>query len=192
MTLRIVQRRWCRVCAVLLVAISTCSWQKDPIYSDPPASFQDSQLVGLWEARYDLYASGVDTLTIRADGTFQQAYHNADGYTYTTAPDGRWYVERLWGGRIYLHLQGARFYDEGVRIAERDGIFLTAVDIELGVPGTAMPFWDPVTRDVVHMVGELVLTVRGWSEAPGGLVLKHMWRSGDDMASGEFFVVETR
>lgn len=121
------------------------------IYSNPPATFQDSDLVGTWEAHY---GDRVDRLIIRIDGTFKQIYRDRD-YAYET-PWNKWWVERLPDGRVRVHLEGARYYLTWV---ER-GDYL---------------FYDPFGDELIEMRGELVLNVR---RLPSGeIILYHMFAS---------------
>lgn len=149
-------------------------------YWPPPSSFQESDLVGTWEAKYHL---GVDRLTIWADGTFKEVYedHYEPDYVYET-PWNEWWLERFPDGRIGIHLDGARYYVDGVRIAERDGLGPpTCPTSAPGCTGKPFPlphnFVDPFTREYVHMPGELVLNVR--VDSSGEVLLHHMFYHAD-------------
>ena len=172
---------------LVMVMIPACVGQKT--FSDPPVDFRESDLVGTWEAHYDGSGTGVDRLVLKEDGTFQQVYDSLGLHTFKTSWN-KWHVERFPDeGRIYVHLEGARFYDDGRRVADYEGIGCPASQ-----PGCLMdtpyPFLDPVYDYYVEMVGRLVLSVRSSPDAPGGLVLKHMRRGVDDVYSGEFYLVE--
>jgi len=149
-------------------------------YSNPPPTFQDSDLMGTWEARYS--ERRVDTLIFRADGTFKQIYHDGtvEGYVYET-PWNEWWVERFPDGRVQVHLQGARYYLEGIRIAERDGMEAPCPEEQPNCWGGLEPppfaFYDPIGQDFVHMVGQLVLNIQ--NDSSGQLVLLHMLTSSD-------------
>jgi hypothetical protein len=135
-------------------------------YQVPPGTFQDSDLVGTWEARY---GRSVDRLAIKAGGTFTQVYedHYRADYIYETGWN-EWWVERLGDGRIRLHLQGARYYADGVTVAEVEG------------PDDPFPrrFFDPVTDEAVDVRGKLVLNVR--TDSSGELLLYHLWSYSDE------------
>jgi hypothetical protein len=82
-----------------------------------------SDLVGTWTAEYAELdfrgcgdATGVETLTLRGDGTYQQAYHDRNGYVYVS-PWNKWYMEDERGTSV-IHLEGGRFYPLGVQFAE--------------------------------------------------------------------------
>jgi hypothetical protein len=143
----------------LLLAALQCSGQLE----DPPQSFQDSQIAGTWEANY--WGLGVDRLTIRADSTFRQTYRDRSGdHAYETQWN-TWWTERLADGRIWLHLQGARYYLGGVAQAEREG---------------APPpygYYDPFGEEYLEMRKKLVLNVR--QDTSGTILLHHMWSTAD-------------
>jgi hypothetical protein len=130
-------------------------------YGNPPATLQDSDLVGTWEATYRqlVRAIGADRLVLRTDGTFQQHYQAYDdpSYVYET-PWNPWWLERFADGRVRLHLKGGRYYERGYDVFQ--------------------PLYDPIANDSVPMVGELVLNVR--SDRRGQLILLHMLYSADE------------
>jgi hypothetical protein len=64
---------------------------------------QEVDLVGIWEAHY-ADADGIDTLTLRADGTYQQVYKDANGYVYKSSWN-KWYLEHLPDERLRVHLK---------------------------------------------------------------------------------------
>jgi hypothetical protein len=150
---------------------SACNRQE--IFENPPTDLQEADLVGIWEAHYDGPGTGVDRLVIRADGTFRQEYNSLEAL-YFESPWNKWWVERFEDGRIYVHLRGARFYNQGVRIGEDEG---------------HKTFYDPVSDVYVEVGRELVLSVRAASDSPGGLVLKHLRFGGEGIYSDEFYRV---
>lgn len=149
------------LCAVPLKSIRECL---EAPYSNPSPTLQDPDLVGTWEARYGL---SVDTLTLKADGSFKQVYtdHYNEGYVYETGWN-RWSVQRLGDGRVRLQLHGARFYQDGIAVAEEGG----------WGHGT-QSFYDPISVRTVDMEGKLVLNVR--ADPAGHVILYHMWSTGD-------------
>lgn len=179
--------KWSIAIVMLFVSlmISSCV-VKDEIYVDPPDDFQESDLIGTWEAHYDGNGTGIDRLVLREDGTFQQTYDSLEHHTYQTSWN-KWYVEYSGGDLVFVYLEGARFYDEGRSVAEADGIGCPAAKCGVGVP---YPFRDPVSKEFVEMAGKLVLIVRSPADAPSELVMKHMLLGVDDFRSGEFHLVE--
>ena len=133
-------------------------------YSSPPEGFEPLDLVGTWETHY---GRSVDKLTLKADGTFQQVYvdHYDEEYTFETDWN-QWPVQRLSDGRVRVHLLGARFYQDGIHVAE-----------EGGWGHGAGSFYDPLSVRPVDMDGKLILNVR--VDPDGELILYHMWSTGD-------------
>jgi hypothetical protein len=74
----------------------------------PPSTSKESDLVGTWQTKYP--GERIDTITLRADGTYKQVYRQPDGYTYES-PWNRWYLEYRDSGWIYVHLEGMRYYE---------------------------------------------------------------------------------
>jgi len=163
-------------------------------HSNPPATFQESDLVGTWEVQH--YYTGcldaffdvgdVDRLIIRADGTFKQIYRNytdRKGYVYETLWNP-WWVERFSDGRVRLHLEGARYYHLGIWVAEQEGLLdaLYEYDPAIGefVYRGRKPhaFYDPIAGNSVVMVKKLILNVR-LSDYTGELILMHLWPMED-------------
>lgn len=149
-------------------------------YSDPPPTFEDSDLVGAWETHY---GGNVDRLTVRGDGTFKQAYQRAgpENYVYETAWNP-WWLEQLPDGGVRVHLQGARYYPEGPIIAELDGEGYPCPEDEPDCPERHQlgpyGFYDPIADETLYMIRELVLTVR--TDSSGELLLLHMAEGGDE------------
>ena len=128
---------------------------------------ESSDLVGTWKADYDRYftgnnwscygrVTGVETITLRADGVYQQVYNDGQGYVYTS-PWNRWYF----GGRT-LRLEGGRFYPLGIEDAERlanGQLYYHSND-----DGTGRPLdLDSTTGIVLH----------AWPRSGGGIVLQY-------------------
>jgi hypothetical protein len=166
---------------LLLTAIAACCCMpsestKTIMGSEPPpATFRETDLVGTWEGHYG-YPRGTDRLIIREDGTFKQIYRDEEGYVYETSWN-KWWVERFPDGRAWVHLEGARYYLDGIEFAERDGLHATS-----NGPPWPYSFYDwfveAQEKWSVEMVGKLVLNVRQVSS--GELVLAHMsssWES---------------
>jgi hypothetical protein len=153
----------------VMIPVACCGmlWVRErQIPSNPPASFQDSDLVGEWEACC-YWPEAADRLVISADGTFKQVYREGSNIVHETSWN-RWWVERLPDGRVRVHLEGARYYAGEPSYA--------------GDTGYCDPFSEPPVS--VEMVGELILNVRSLSS--GEIILYHMWPCGD---SGAFPVV---
>lgn len=158
---------------VLTMTVMQCRVQSGGPFSNPPATFEESDLAGIWGTKY----AGVDRLIIRADGTFKQIYREED-YVYET-PWNKWWVEPFPDGRVRLHLQGARNYRVDNELAERDGRGHPCPKEYPDCRWALEPFgyYDPFAREFVDMVDKLVLNVR--SDSSGELLLLHLWIGGD-------------
>ena len=171
---RKIQQDWILFVLTLLLA-SGC---RAP-YSNPVETFEESDLVGTWEVHYMEW--GFDKLILRADGTFKQVYQDntVKGYVYET-PWNKWWVERFPDGRARLRLQGARYYLDGIRQAELEGMeppcSLDLPDCWGGSQPRPWSFYDPISKEFVKMVKELVLNIRSDS---GKIILMHMWFDSD-------------
>jgi hypothetical protein len=147
-------------------------------YSDPPSVLQQTDLAGTWEARYT--KREVDTLILKPDGTFKQVYQDksTDDYTYQTTWN-QWWIEHFSDGRVRIHLIGARYYKDGIRIAELDGMGAACPEDLPDCRSEPLPrlFYDPIAEEPIQMPGELVLNVE--MDSSGQPVLLHMVLSSD-------------
>ncbi len=169
---------WRWVLTVVLLALATVGFSGCEVENSiAPRDIQEQELVGVWEGRYGL---GVDHIIIRGDGYFRQIYKDTyrEGYSYET-PWNPWWLERLPDGRVWLHLQGARYYLAGIDKAEREGLspFPLPSSVEGGREKPEV-FYDPFGHQLVEMVGKVILNVRLTSS--GELILYHMWTSSDN------------
>lgn len=133
-------------------------------YLPPPASFDEADLVGTWQAHY---GRSVDTLTLKSDGTFTEIYEDRydEEYVFETAGT-TWRMERYPDGRARVYLQGARFYEEGTRVAEQCGRY------------GDWTFYDQVAERFVTTPDTLVLNLR--VDSSGEPLLLHLWSTGDE------------
>lgn len=158
--------QWAVVLLILLGTISTVCcitlWVREnqtPL--PPPDGFEDSDLFGVWEARY--WSEAVDRLVIEADGTFRQTYYERGNIVHETSWN-QWWVERFPDGRVRAHFEEARYFADGGHLT--------------GQVGYCDPFSEPIVS--VEMIGEVILNVR--SLPSGEIVLYHMWPCGDSGA----------
>ena len=127
--------------------------------ANPLRSFTVDELAGTWRAEYkdfkyfDVEVTGVETFTLKTDGTYQQAYDDGKGYKYVSS----WNKWRLEGGRR-LYFEGARFYALGIR------------DAESWTPNAVHTF---IAHDFerIDLKNEIVLFVYPTSLYPGGAYL---------------------
>lgn len=121
-------------------------------------TFEISDLVGTWRADYGQYdvpdpttlgnVRGVETITLQADGTYQQTFGNV----YTSS----WNQWRLESGQT-LHLEGARLFTF------------------FGTEGHGLAVATNCGRKTITLDGsELILCARSKRGEPGGVVLQHL------------------
>lgn len=154
------QKSWSKIAAFFVLvwmSISACTIVQ---FTAPLETLEASNLVGTWQANYENYElydaawmittlvriTGVEIFILKADGTYQQIYDNGKGYVYTS-PWNKWSLERLPNGRLQVHLEGARYYLNGIEWAED--------------PGAVVVTWDPATGEMVKLGKgkELILNV---------------------------------
>jgi hypothetical protein len=167
------------MCVLAMLSTAACSCCAGASYFNPFRVIGPSDLVGTWRADYDKYdfsgrcryvVTGVETLTLRADGTYQQVYDDGRGYVYTS-PWKKWYLESRRGGGI-LHLEDGWFYSLGIRDAEKlaSGRLFWHTDDD----GTGHPLdLDSTTGIILHV----------WprSQREGEVVLKYPPACGLDL-----------
>jgi hypothetical protein len=145
----------------------------------PTTPVQISDLTGTWVAHYG--EDTTDTIVLKDDGTFRQVYQDVNkNYIFETTWN-EWNLDQLPSGVIRIHLHGARYYLEGIIIAEKDGRkdpenpCLTPDDCTWGLE--PLLFYDPYAHELVEMLDELLLDVR--ADKSGNLLLHHLWTSSD-------------
>jgi hypothetical protein len=94
-------------------------------YIPPPSPFNETVLVGTWQAKYG--STNIDTITLKADGAYQQVFQAPEINYYYESPWNEWHVEYSQSGKPKLHLEGMRFYAAGVEIGESEGKFPTSI-----------------------------------------------------------------
>lgn len=147
---------------LLLVTCGPCRCGSDR-RRIPLADFQTSDLVGIWEAHYT-YVTGIEMLVFKEDGTYQQIYEGLNDYLYVSSWN-EWQVERRVDGRIWVYLEGGRWFPEGPEIADLEGM-------DPFRPETVHHFYDHATNSSVAMQGRLILDVIPRSNSKG-FVLMH-------------------
>jgi hypothetical protein len=145
-------------------------------YTNPPQLIRGTDLEGVWEAHYG--KGIIDKIVIKADGKFKQTYEDDQANYKFESPWKSWWLESFSDGRVYIHLDGGRFYPEGISIAELQGMGFPCPDqIPPDCSQFARGFWDPYTGKAVEMPGELILTLR--VDSSGKLILHHMFTTPD-------------
>lgn len=142
------------ICACICGGEDTSVWLEEPEAPD---------LVGIWEAHYPL-DNGVEVLVFREDGTYQQAYENREGYLYVS-DWSEWTISRAVNGRVWVYLEGGRWFPEGPEVAALEGMDPLR-------PNDLHHFYDPATNGSITMQNRLILTTEPWHTARG-FVLVH-------------------
>ncbi|MCP4358351.1 MAG: hypothetical protein GY796_10080 [Chloroflexi bacterium] len=69
--------------------------------------------MGTWQASYG--TASVDTLTIKADDTYQQVFTKSGGESgdyYWESGWNKWWMEEDPSGCVYVHFEGMRYYGD--------------------------------------------------------------------------------
>jgi hypothetical protein len=146
----------------------------------PPETFQESDLVGTWVARYG--HSATDTLIIKADGTYKQIYTNSITGYHFESDWLKWWIEYTESGIPHLYMQEMRKCDGISEDCRREG----------GGGGDSLWF-DYCEERLIHMRGEVVLLVVGvperFAQPPRGILLRQLSINSDSFA-GTFLLQE--
>lgn len=154
-------------------------WYRASLRPDnPPESFRDEDLVGVWKAdyrRYDWESCGdhavmrgarslVEWLVLREDRTFYQVLRDRRGQIPDQWAQGTWWVERFPDGVTWLHLEKGRFF-----AGEVCELFpnLAPITITWG--------WGPIQagHDLVLNLQEEVVMIVGWDKFTRELYLEY-------------------
>ena len=133
-------------------------------YVPPPMNFDESDLVGTWQATYGL--TSTDTITLKSDGTYQQKFEAPQiNYVYES-PWYEWRVEYSASRKPKLHLEKMRYYEFSLDIGEAggrhsDGQPVLFVDID-------------EDDEVIEMMDKVILRINGDQNYPRGIILQHM------------------
>lgn len=158
------------------VSVLACAYTK---------TFTPSEHAGVWQADYtgmrcvDIQLTGVETLTLRADGTYQQIYDDGKGYVYRSSWN-KWYLNSE--GRI-LHLKNGRIYSLGIREAEKRARARGALCSY--IPESIFE------KDITIECTDAILYVIPEPDAEGGLVLQYPACHPDDIKRVEFYLAAT-
>jgi len=176
-----IQKRRLTVIAFLFIwaSILACAYTK---------TFTPSEHVGTWRADYagienfDIKLTGVETLTLRADGTYQQVYDDGKGYVYTSLWN-KWYLKP---GERLLYLEGGRVYPLGIKEAERRAANPRGVAVCTYLPYSSMD------KHIEIDCTDAILYIRPEPGAPGGLILVYPEVGDpDDPEYVQFYLVAT-
>lgn len=160
----------------LLFVLCITSCARAESYKNPPQDLQISDLVGTWEAHYG--SNRVDRLVIREDGLYKQIYEDPLEDYYFETDWKNIQLEFLSNDNIYIHFEKARYFNEGVRLGELDGLGEPCPSELPGCYSESHPreFYDPYTNDFVTMRNQLILTIRLDDTK---FVFHHLWTTQD-------------
>ncbi len=140
-----------------------------------PPHITPNDLTGVWIHHT---SEGEELLILEKDFTFRQIFI---GRKASFDLRGRWWIEHVGQGGFRLHLEGARFYSEGIEFALREGMLPAGG----GLPERPYPFTDPFTGEGVEMPHKLVLQIR--IKPSGEIVLHSMWTPGEVRRLGDMY-----
>jgi len=147
-------------------------------FTNPSPNLKSSDFEGVWMTHYS--RGTTDTITINADGTFRQVFENSrQDYVFDSGWN-HWALEKLQNGELRLRLQGGRFYNEGITLAERKGRkdpSHPCLDTDCTWGLESRSFYDPFADELVEMADKLVLVVV--LDSRGNLILHHVWSTSD-------------
>jgi hypothetical protein len=146
----------------IIVMITACGGSQYQ-YVPPPTTFHEADLVGTWQAIYDL--TSVDTITLKADGTYQQIFKAPASNYYYESPWNKWHIEYSASGKPKLHLEGMRYYAYTIEIGEGGGRLPN---------GTPILFHDIDEEKTLEITDKVILRIKGDESSPRGIVLRHM------------------
>lgn len=144
----------------------------------PPASFQESDLIGTWHVTEE-GATITDTLILRENKTYKQIYVQSSGFRYESTWNA-WWVEHRQSGGMYVHFDKMRYCHSIDSICKRPN----------GGGGQAL-YNDICENRTFPMRNEVILAVVGARDkqhpllvdAPRDIVLMHMLDESDGTTS---------
>lgn len=139
---------------------------KAPTCRPLPQNFSEVDLVGTWTG--DFFGS-IDTLIIRADGTYKQIYSSE--HKNFESDWQKWHIEYDTDGYVRLHLEGMR---------RCDGLDSECYDPGGGLP-TNSPAVNPCAPEWLIFDDKVILFVTGTTRnVPKGLILRQARLAGSD------------
>ncbi len=143
----------------------------------PPPTFDETDLVGTWQATYG--TKRIDRITLKSDGTYQQVFQAPNANYFYESPWNKWYVEYSSNGIPKLHLEGMRYYVYDFQLGEMGG---------RDKPGEPILFFDG--NRAFRMVDKVILNINGDKKAPKNIILWHMQIDPDEGPAFFVFVEE--
>lgn len=154
-------------------------WRCSPL----PEAFTESALIGTWQSRHGSWAT--DTITLREDGTYRQAYYSRpNDYYYESAWD-EWWLEHRASGGLYVHLEGMQYCLSTDELCKQDA-----------GGGGDWTYYDRCEGRNVSMSDEVILVVTGTEgvrhpgieSTPASVVLWYLRSDAD--TTDNFFLLQ--
>jgi len=162
---------WWLVVAAILITIICCYSsigliQSAFAYPSVPSTFQEDDLLGTWQMTYG--TSMKDTITLRADGTYQQTFQAPESNYFYKSDWNEWHLEYMADGKPKLHLDRMRYCVGSIHLCEATG------------RGEPTLYYDFIEREVVLLTNEVILRVTGDEKNPRGIRLWHLQIDEDE------------
>lgn len=177
------RRFWWLFAVTALVTMLACCYggillsQSVGVPPSVPATFSEKDLVGTWQATYGTPKTK-DTITLRADGTYQQIFQSPESNYFYESPWNKWYIEYTSDGKPKLHLEGMRYCVTLIYLCEATG------------HGKPQLYYDFIERGVVKLTNEVILRITGDEKSPRGIRLWQLQIDEDDGPEPFVFVDE--
>jgi hypothetical protein len=136
-------------------------------YPSVPDTFEETDLIGTWQATYGT-ALTKDTITLKADGTYQQIFQSPESDYFYTGPWNKWHLEYTADGKPKLHLENMRYCAGTIEGCEATG------------RGEPTIYYDFVEREYIKLTNEVILRVLGDEDSPRGIRLWNLSTDEDD------------
>jgi hypothetical protein len=126
----------------------------------PPSAFQAADLIGEWKVVSEVYPVD-ETLLLNSDGSFIHNYQIPNA-TPPYSEQGHWWIEQRASGCVFLHLEGMRYFQSTLEVANSGNGALT---------GTLIRFEEPCEQTTFEMPDKVIMTVGSLPQYPKNLTL---------------------
>lgn len=153
-------RKTCSTLLLVIILWGCSSSQKETTWKLPSSTFNEFELIGVWNSLGGVYTR--DTLTIKSNHTFTYSFFEKTSSLFAT-DEGKWWIEKKESGCTYIHLEGMRYFH------------LTPENAESGnrLPdGSLFKFWDGCEKRFIEMPDKVVLIVGAQEKFVRGLFLE--------------------
>lgn len=157
--------------SIIAISLVGCQLERGTAYAKYDNLKLDN-LIGVWQAKYESKKfddlSGIETLVINIDGTFQQSYNNGKGYSYS-GELSYWRLVRLSNGKAQIHLEKGIFFPGILTLSEnpedsKDMVF---------------SMYDPAQEKNILFSRKIILNIMVEFESPNHIILLDHLPVGD-------------